>query len=140
MQVCPHPSNPAIIAICGEGRLLVLELDSDCEVKFKRDLRDPLIPRDFTMAWLPSCDKFNRVAITTATQITILSTHGDIELPTFTVEDTIVATTFSETNMFILTESGRILLSVMPFDVGLNFALDSYLQVLQVFTGTYSYF
>ena len=128
-QVCAHPVCPGVIAVCGEGRLLVLELDSEGEVQQRRELLAPLIPNEYTLGWLPGAGWHNRVAITTATQVTILSTHGDVNLPSFTVHDVIVASTFSDTELFILTRSGQILNSLLFDDVALNFELDSSLQV-----------
>ena len=110
---------------------MILELDTEGEVQQRRDLQAPLIPKEYVLGWLPGAEH-NRVAITESDKITILSTHSDVELPSFTADDTIVATTFSETDVFALTSAGAILRSEIPIDVPLNFVLESYVQVKSV--------
>ena len=128
-QVCPHPTYPGVIAVCGEGRLLVLELDPEGEVQQRRELQAPLIPQEYTMGWLPGAGWKNRMAITTATLVTIISTHGDVHLPTFTVTDSIAASAFSDTEVFILTQPGQLVSGLLLDDVALNFELDLPVQV-----------
>ena len=130
MQVCPHPSYPGTMAVCGEGQLLVLEFDSENSVKERRVLRAPLIPTDYVMEWLPVgvAVGLHHLAITTTTTITILDAHDGADLPSFSLNDAIAASTFSDSEVFVLTAPGDLLRSAI-IDVPLNFALETHMQV-----------
>ena len=124
------------MAVSGLGKILVFDFDSVGNQRYSLQLDTPLLPdTKFTTSWLPG-SWYNRLVVTTEDRVQLLgldftaTAGGGTKLCSFYLEeDSISASTFSKTEVFVITVGGRLYRHSIPIDMKGEFKLSAQIQV-----------